>query len=345
MKIKYSNFFTVNKFKKMWQRLSTSLFSSYVFKKENRVVVYLVATFAMLFFVFCIISAAPKDFPSHKIIEIEEGLTLSQAASVLSKHSVIRSEALFQFLVITRAGDRSVFAGDYFFNEPISAFRVSKRIANGIFGIDPVKIRILEGSTIYEIAEAFSLEFADFDIEEFLNLAEGMEGYLFPDTYFFLPNVTPEQVIDAMSENFENKIKTIQQQIEEFGKPLEDVIIMASILEKEAMHTEDRKMVADVLWKRIDIGMPLQVDAAFLYINGKNTYNLTYDDLEIDSPYNTYKYRGLPKGPIANPSLDSILATVSPEKNPYLFYLSDKEGNIYYAEDFEEHKKNKRLYL
>ena len=91
--------------------------------------------------------------------------------------------------------------------------------------------------------------------------------------------------------------------------------------------------------------MPLQVDAVFPYINGKNTYTLTLDDLKIDSPYNTYKYKGLPVGPIANPGIEAIKAAVTPEESPYLYYLSDRNGNMYYAENFEEHKKNKRLYL
>ena len=120
---------------------------------------------------------------------------------------------------------------------------------------------------------------------------------------------------------------------------------MASILEKEARKREDREIISGILWKRIEIGMALQVDAPFVYYNGKGTYNLTTKDLKTDSPYNTYTRKGLPVGPIGNPGIDSILAAIYPKSSPYLFYLSDRDGNIYYSANFEKHKKNKILYI
>jgi len=120
---------------------------------------------------------------------------------------------------------------------------------------------------------------------------------------------------------------------------------MASILEKEARRSETRKAISGVLWNRIEIGMPLQVDAVFPYINGKNTFQLTYDDLEIDSPYNTYKYPGLPIGPIANPGLSSIQAAITPTESENLFYLSDYDGNTYFSQTFDQHKRYKAQYL
>jgi len=120
---------------------------------------------------------------------------------------------------------------------------------------------------------------------------------------------------------------------------------MASIIEAEARTTESRRIISGILWKRISLGMPLQVDSTFVYINGKNTYELTSDDLKIDSPYNTYVYKGLPPTPIGNPGLDAILAALYPKTSKYLYFLSSKSGDMYYATTFEQHKRNKELYL
>ena len=120
---------------------------------------------------------------------------------------------------------------------------------------------------------------------------------------------------------------------------------MASILEREAHDLEDRRMIADVLWRRLELGMPLQVDATFLYTLGKTTFDLTDADLEGDDPYNTYVNKGLPPGPIGSPSLESILAAVTPIKSDYLYYLADKNNVTYYSETYEEHLQKKRKYL
>jgi len=148
-----------------------------------------------------------------------------------------------------------------------------------------------------------------------------------------------------MENNFNVKISEIQDKIEKSKKSLKDVIIMASILEKEGNSFESNKIIAGILWKRIEIGMPLQVDAVFPYIIGKNTYELTLEDLKVDSKYNTYLHKGLPPGPISNPGIYSILATLEPIKTDNLYYLSDKNGTMHYATNFEQHKKNKELYL
>jgi len=120
---------------------------------------------------------------------------------------------------------------------------------------------------------------------------------------------------------------------------------MASLLEEEARALETRRIIAGILWNRIKLGMLLQVDAVFPYIIGKNTYEVTLDELQVDSPYNTYKYPGLPVGPISNPGLSAIKASVTPIESKYLFYLSDKAGRMYYAENFEKHKENRIMYL
>ena len=172
------------------------------------------------------------------------------------------------------------------------------------------------------------------------------EGFLFPDTYFIPQNISPKGVIELMIKNLDEKITVkMREDIKESGKTFFDIIIMASILENEAITFKDKKIVSGLLWKRLEEGMPLQVDATLQYFTGKNTFQLTLEDLDLDSPYNTYEYKGLPLGPITNPGIWSIKAAIYPEESPYWFYLSDKESIIHYSETFEEHKAKKFKYL
>jgi UPF0755 protein len=158
--------------------------------------------------------------------------------------------------------------------------------------------------------------------------------------------VTAEEAYEALRANFNKRIVVISDEIELFKHPVNDVVRMASILEEEARTTTSRRIIAGILWKRISIGMALQVDAAFQYVNGKrDSADLTLDDLKIDSPYNTYVYRGFPPTAITNPGLDSLFSAVTPIKTSYLYYLSDKKGEMHYARTFEEHVANKNKYL
>jgi UPF0755 protein len=148
-----------------------------------------------------------------------------------------------------------------------------------------------------------------------------------------------------MNDNFKLKIKSLDNEIKNFNKPLSDIIKMASIIEEEGKTKESREIISGILWKRISLKMPLQVDSSFKYINGKVTSNLTTEDLKIDSPYNSYIKLGLPPTPISNPGLMAIKATISPKNSPYLYFLTGKDGNMYYSISFDEHVINKQKYL
>ena len=263
----------------------------------------------------------------------------------MEEKSVVRSAVVFQFFAILFGGDKQVLAGDYFFEKKVPVFSVASRLSRGDYQLEAVKITIPEGFTLREMADLFTERFELFDRDEFLELTRGEEGYLFPDTYFFLPTAEAPVIVFTMMNNFEEKIAPLQDDILESGRSLDEIITMASIIEKETGPNDDRAIIAGILWKRIRIGMPLQVDASFLYINGKGSFELTLSDLKIDSPYNTYKYKGLPPSPIASPGMESIVAAANPKDSPYLYYLHDKEMNVHYGKDFEEHKANKRKYL
>lgn len=286
----------------------------------------------------------PAEFSQGKYFYINQGDTLSHIAYNLGQEQVIKSP--FAFKVITKivlARGNSAFAGEYFFEKPLNAFSVARRIVNGIFVTEPIKVTIPEGLTKFQTAELIQKSIPQFDVENFVT--NSSEGYIYPDTYFLVPNIKSREMIRMTKSNFDAQIATIADGIEAFGRPLEDVIKMASILETEANNTEDRRMIAGILWSRLDIKMPLQVDVSFRYINGKNSFELTGEDLDIDSPYNSYKYTGLPPTPISNPSLDSIQAAITPIETENLYFLSGRDGKMHYAEDFEGHKKNRALYL
>ena len=208
-----------------------------------------------------------------------------------------------------------------------------------------VAVTIPEGYSARQIGETFE-KLGIFSKEDFLKIAQKEEGYLFPDTYRFYKDAKPEDIFKKMRENFNKKITPeILAEIKKNKKTLSEVIITASLLEEEIKSAEDRKIVAGILWKRLDLGMGLNVDAALTYVLGKTSSELTADDLKFDSPYNTYRYRGLPPTPISNPGLDAILAALRPEPSPYFYYLTGKDGLTYYAKTLEEHALNKFKYL
>lgn len=209
---------------------------------------------------------------------------------------------------------------------------------------EEIIVTIPEGYTARQIGELLE-KTGLFKKEEFVSFAADEEGFLFPDTYRFFKITTPEKVIEKIKNNFENKVKEFLPEIARQKKSLLDIVIMASLIEKEVSNAEDRALVSGILWKRIKEGIGLQVDASLTYILEKKGDELTQKDLKIDSLFNTYKYRGLPKGPISNPGLDAIRAAIFPKNSLYLFYLSDKEGVTHYAKNFEEHKENKLHYL
>ena len=220
---------------------------------------------------------------------------------------------------------------------------VAMRLLAGDFETRAIRITIPEGTSVNGISRILLEKVPEFNNREFISRAR--EGYMFPDTYFFRPGESTEAILSVFDNTFRGKISKIQKQITASGHTLDELLTMASILEKEASKTKDRQQIAGVLWHRIDIKMPLQVDAVFPYIMGKNTFELTREDLQFDSPYNTYKYKGLPPGPINNPGVDAILAAATPVKTKYVYFLSDKSGNFHYAVTYAQHLANKKKYL
>lgn len=311
----------------------------------QKFVVNFAATGFVVYLLYLTFFAAPAGFPQGAYVTVSKGETLQAIGQDFKDRGIIKYISLFKFSTRLFGDQRRIPAGVYYFPQPQNSVEVAIRLASGDFETAPVRVTVPEGATVADIAKILMQKMPGFDYSGFMNAAKGQEGYLFPDTYFFMPGDSTDAILSVFSNGFHTHINKVQTQINAFGKPLPEVITMASLLEKEAADTQSRRIIAGILWHRIAIGMPLQVDAVFPYIIGKNSFQLTNSDLKIDSPYNTYTNKGLPPGPIANPGLDSITAAITPIKNNYLYYLSDKQGNFHYAATYAEFLVYKHKYL
>ncbi len=297
------------------------------------------------FFIYFATIAPPLNAPYGAMVKIPSGTSVQAAGEILKIKGIIHSATIFD-LIVRNGGSVGVVAGEYSFARPETVFTVALRLATGDYQTKPVRVTLFEGYTAEQMSKALAVALPDFDINAFLQRAKPQEGYLFPDTYFFLPGTEPAEAYAVLRNTFIQKINRpdVQAVIKASGKPLSDIITMASLIEREAPRGADRRVISSILWKRIDRGMPLQVDAAFAYL-GINPVDLTKKDLQTDSPYNTYTRKGLPVGPISNPSLDAILAAATPTKTNYLFYLSDKQGNFHYSTTYAQHLAFQTRYL
>jgi UPF0755 protein len=289
----------------------------------------------------------PKHFPVDTTFHIREGMSMRTIALSLHESHMVRSATLFQLITKITGQAENLQAGDYIFDDAVWTPEIMHRIVTGQHGDVFIHLTIPEGSSLQDIADITRAHIPDFNSDYFIEQAIPYNGYLFPDTYFIFPSITEDELITLMHDEFsEHLIEIIPEGLVEVTpEELREKIIMASILEREANGEEDMRLIAGVLWKRIAKGMPLQVDAPFMYILNKTSAQLTRDDLALDSPYNTYKYKGLPPAPIGNPGAAAIDTAFYPAASPYLFYLHDAEGGVHFAKTFSEHVQNKKKYL
>jgi UPF0755 protein len=278
--------------------------------------------FFLVSFYFLFLSA-PADFPLSATVQIEKGASLRSVSALLEKEHLIRSRVAFEFFVIIFNGEKHIISANYLFENKLPVFEIARRIAGGEHRMAPIVVTIPEGFNAREIADTFALKLANFSKDKFLMEVKEKEGYLFPDTYFFLPNANETDVVRSMTNNFQKKITPFLFEILSLNKSEKDIVIMASLVEGEAKGETDRGVIAGILWKRISIHMPLQVDSA----------------------PETYKIKGLPENPIGNPGLAAITASIRPQNSPYLYYLHDKNGIVHYAKTFAEHQANIKKYL
>lgn len=310
--------------------------------KSKKEIIFL--TFFLILCCWVFITTIPKGFQPNTLFEIEEGESLKTVSQKLDDSGLIKSKTLFSILMILKGDDDNIVSGEYLFHNPESIFTIADRFSKGEYGISSITVTFPEGVTLNEMANILEDKFPDFNRKEFEIKTSLYEGYLFPDTYIFPENADVDLIIQTLISNFEDKMESIKNILKESGKDLREIIIMASIVEKEATENS-RRQIANILWKRMEIEMPLQVDATFVYERGKGTFDLSREDLRTDSPYNTYTKAGLPPTPISNPGLESIKAAAQIEDTDYLFFLTGRDGEMYYAETHDEHVLNKQKYL
>jgi UPF0755 protein len=274
-------------------------------------------------FLYSYVFVPPHGFEVGVIQNIPSGSSLRSISRNFEEHHLIKSRALFEALVIAYGGEKHLLPGDYLFEKKLSVFEIAERISRGERNIAPIKITIPEGFTVEDITEIMDVKLSKFDKNTFLKLAQHDEGYLFPDTYFFFYNDTEQTVYERMKENYETKMQKMRPEFQKMGKTEHEVIVMASLIEREAKGDSDRELISGILANRLKKGMALQVDAA----------------------PETYDTKGLPEHPIANPGIESIKAALYPKASEYFFYLHGKDGEVHYARTFEEHRQNKFKYL
>ncbi|MBW7960101.1 hypothetical protein B6D29_02410 [Microgenomates bacterium UTCPR1] len=285
---------------------------------------------------------------STKIFVIAPNQSLQKIADNLLKDDLIRSKLVF-FIVVKQLGiDKKIQAGDFRLSPSMNSYQIAKNLTHGTLD---VWVTLIEGTRKEEMAQIIGKEL-DIPEVELIKLAD--EGYLYPDTYLLPKEASAGTVLSILKKNYKQKFThELISKAKKNNLTEEQVLILASIVEKEAKHKEDKGQVASILLKRLKNDWPLQVDATIQYALGYQTDGktwwkkvLSYDDLKIDSPYNTYKNKGLPPTPISNPGLESIKAVVNADPStPYWFYLSDKNGNMHYSVTAEEHENYIEKYL
>lgn len=288
----------------------------------------------------------PKDSDSQIIeylFSVEKGQGGKEIALNLEKEGLIKSASLFRFYILTIGKADKLQAGDYFLTPLMTIHQIAKKLYSG--DMIRIKVTIPEGFTIKQIDARLS-GLGLIQQGELIIFNSTLEGFLFPDTYQFSLINNPEEIIKKMLDNFDKKLTLdLRKEIETQNKTVFEIITMASLIEKEVKTFKDKKLVSGILWKRIENNIPLQVDATIIYITGKKTTKVFKKETQIDSPYNTYKYLGLPVGPISNPGLESILAAIYPESSDYWYYLSTLEGETIFSRNLEEHNIAKVKYL
>lgn len=306
-------------------------------------VIFFVATITLTALITYLNAPGPAQTPVS--FTVEEGMGARSTATMLADAEITRSGAFLYMLLVTLFEPTNIKASTYVLDEPLTAVALAQTLVTGDFNNDLIRFTHIEGQTAEQIAATADITLTDFDRQAFLSQALPLEGRLFPDTYFIPVTFTADELVDLLEDSYHEAVEPLQASIEDSFLTEEQVLILASILEREANTPESKRLVSSVLQNRIEIGMPLQADASIEYILDKPLSELTPADLEIDSPYNTYLNPGLPPTPIGNPGLTAIEAVLSPAESPYLFYITGDDGVFYYAETYDEHLENINLYL
>lgn len=308
----------------------------------------------------------PANANDTQIVEVEipEGTPVSTMGDILKEQGLIRSSSAFSLLVRVQGAAANLQAGVHDLSPSMTMPEIVAALQEGAEEAGLLKVTVNEGLTVDQIAEVVA-DSTSYSAEDFLNLMSNqeflaqlvqqypiltdsynnpnvryvLEGYLFPATYDVAQGETLESLVTQMVDKTNEVLSKYQADIDASSYSLQDIMSIASLVEKEGQTTEDRKLIAGVFYNRLEQGMPIQSDISVLYALGTHKEMVTYDDLEVDSPYNLYTNAGLPPGPMNSPSEDAIAAALEPTDNDYLyFYANLKTGEVFYTDDYEQHQ-------
>jgi UPF0755 protein len=297
---------------------------------------------------------------NEELILVTPGSTLNLVAKELKQRKLIRSASAFCLMARTREQNFKLLPGEYYISSTMSPESIIYKLRQGP-DVQSNKVTIPEGYTTEQIINLLVQKglgtkesFMEVVVNEsfpysFLNGTPAgehrLEGFLFPDTYFFNQGDNPRQIINTMLQRFNRELTSgTQVQLANLKISVREWVIISSLVEREAEKEVDRPLIASVFFNRLKKGMPLQSCATIQFILGTPKAKLSNSDLQISSPYNTYLHNGLPPGPIANPGHASLQAVIQSAQTDYLYFLAKNDGYHVFAKTFEEHLNNQKIY-
>ena len=330
--------------------------------KNNKKIVNVTTIFVIMIIIITIwqcfkIVDTPLKIKDEEIIEVAEGDSFYGVLNKLSEEDKIKNEFLVKLYLKIRGIKPEVLAGTYKLDKSMTLDEIITLLSNDS-SIGNIYITIPEGYTIDDIAteleennicssEDFINSVKNYDLPAYVsnnpNKRYNLEGFLFPDTYSFNENENADFVVKTMINRFEEVWQELVQSLNLSiaDDEIEKIVNVASIIEKEAVVDSERSLISSVIYNRIAIEMPLQIDATVIYSYGYHIEKMYEKHLEIDSPYNTYMYYGLPIGPISNPGRASLMAALKPEKTDYLYYLLESEYTHYFTDNYDDFLRRK----
>lgn len=299
----------------------------------------------------------PNNFEgaSDKIFYVSRGQTFSTIVDSLASQGIIRDKALFVFVAKLHGGISRLQVGKYMFHSGASNSEIFLAMRSGRGGL-PIQVTIPEGLTARAQARLLG-RVLGIDSARYMRLvtdesftqslrveASSLEGYLFPETYIFTWQQDEREIVKKLVDQFMRfYADSLREREHELGWTTEQVLTLASIVEGESRIKDERPVIAGVYRNRLRKGMPLEADPTIQYILEEGPRRLLYSDLKMDSPYNTYRHRGLPPGPVNNPGLASILAALYPVQHDYYFFVANGTGGHWFSATFDEHKRLVRM--
>ncbi|WP_177505894.1 endolytic transglycosylase MltG [Anaerosinus sp.] len=326
-------------------------------KNEQQISTWIILTvflaFSFFMFTYGFMHQTHVKHHGDVYITVKSGMSADDVANLLYERNVIDSVIGFKIIAKMNALDSELKAGEYAFSKDMSYSTIVDILVKGEISANEIRVTVPEGYNINQIGKIleekgittqkdFEKAAKDFAPYEYISLDSQaqyrVEGFLFPDTYQFSRKQSSKEILGIMTKEFNDKLtEEMRERANQMGLSIRELVILASLVEKEAQVDEDRPIIAQVFMNRLKEHMPLQSCATIQYILGFPKPELSLQDTKIESPYNTYQNMGLPPGPIANPGVESIKAVLYSTPTDYLYFVADKNGKHHFSKTYEEH--------